>query len=118
MALIPPVVVNTILCSACRTSIVPNRKPDGGVVFGAALVHAVKPRLKRDLCGKHGYLPPVAPAAPAPTREERRQAKWAARDAADLVKFQAQRDADDAAFKAFFDRKNAHDAEVLASIAE
>jgi hypothetical protein len=78
MPLIASPVTIIPMCADCRIGLVPNRKADGGVVFGAALVHMVRPLLKRNLCAKYGYTAPKPVAVPAPklTPEERRLARF------------------------------------------
>ena len=79
MAMIQATVTHTAICSACRKAVAPNRKADGGIVFGAVLVHRTKPALRRDLCGKYGYAPtmvvPVAAPGPKLTAHEKRLAR-------------------------------------------
>jgi hypothetical protein len=88
------------MCAECRVGLVPNRKADGGVVFGAALLHMVKPLLKRNLCPKYGYMPSKPKAAPALTREERRQARWTARLERQEAEYRANQAREEAEYQA------------------
>jgi hypothetical protein len=79
MASIATWAANIAVCGGCRQPLQPNTKADGGIVFGAVLVHRTKPALRRDLCGKYGYAPtmvvPVAAPGPKLTAHEKRLAR-------------------------------------------
>jgi hypothetical protein len=100
MAKFVKLAVNAVTCSACRGTLIPERKPDGGAVFGGGMVHAVKPIVKgRDLCKRYRYTA-VVESPRKLTREERRQAKWDARNAALDARLKAEREAEKAAMDA------------------
>jgi hypothetical protein len=75
-------IANIVICGACREPLVPNSKADGGIAFPLALVHGIKPRTKRDTCGKYGCPASAAPAPKPLTCEERRRLRWDARQVA------------------------------------
>jgi hypothetical protein len=90
------------MCAACRIGLVPNRKADGGVVFGAPLLHMVKPVLKRNLCPKYGYMPAKPKAAPAPKlgAEDKRLARFIRKNDRITAEREADRKREEAAYAA------------------